>query len=151
VGVNRGRALAGAVAALVILASCGSGQDEEPASKAATQATSEAPPATGTITGSLSFPSDYLPEDLQVCARDVASGEQYCDAEKSGTAYRLELAAGRYTVWSQTGDAPGTQAFYSRFITCGQSVDCADHSPVTVEVGAGQTVEGIDPGDWYAN
>ncbi|MGQ9553761.1 MAG: hypothetical protein ACUVWR_06595 [Anaerolineae bacterium] len=30
------------------------------------------------------------------------------------------------------------------------SVDCADHSLIGVEVRAGETTTGIDPGDWYA-
>ena len=147
----RGAELGGCLTALLALSACGSSPQDDPASEPEQTPANDAASASGTIAGSLSFPSDYLPEDLQVCARDVASGEQFCDAEKSGTTYRLDVAGGRYTVWAQTEDEPGRQAFYSQFITCGQSVDCTDHSPVVVEVAAGQVVDGVDPGDWYAD
>ncbi len=147
----RGVALGGCAAALLALSACGSPATDEPAGEPATTPAITEDPVVGTITGSLSFPSDYLPEDMQVCARDVDSAEQFCDAEKTGATYRMDLAEGRYTVWSQTGDQPGRQAFYTQFITCGQSVDCTDHSPVIVQVIAGQTADGVDPGDWYAD
>lgn len=138
-----------AFAALLALAACGETPAEDAASGPAEPAIS-APPATGTITGPLTFPSDYLPDDLAVCARNVETGDQFCDADKSGATYSLAVTAGRYTVWAQTGDMPGHRAFYSNAVTCGLDIACTDHAPVIVEVAAGQTVDAVSPGDWYA-
>lgn len=137
----------GGGAVLLVLGACGSPPVDEPASEPAKPVV----PVAGIVAGSLSYPSDYLPEDMQVCARNVATGEQFCDAEKRGSAYRLVVAAGSYTVWSQTADEPGRQAFYTAFVTCGLKAGCVDHSPITIDVAAGQTVDGIDPGDWYTD
>lgn len=137
-----------AFASVLMLAAC----SEPPAEDAASEAVpaEAAWPATGTISGPLTFPSDYLPDDLAVCARNVETGAQFCDAGKTGATYSLTVAAGRYTVWAQTGDMPGFQAFYTNAVACGLAVTCTDHAPVVVEVAGGQTVEAVSPGDWYA-
>jgi hypothetical protein len=108
------------------------------------------PPATGTITGKLSFPSDYLPQDLEVCAEDVSSGAVTCASERMDDRYALTLPAGRYTVWAQTGDLPEIRAFYSHAVPCGLRAECADHAPIVIELAPGATLSEIDPGDWYA-
>ena len=41
------------------------------------------------------------------------------------------------------------RAYYSKFVKCGMSVDCQDHTPIVVRVKSGETVSGIDPMDWY--
>ena len=136
------------MAAMLVLAAC----SEPPAEDAAIEpvpAETETP-AGGTISGPLTFPSDYLPDDLAVCARNVETGDQFCDANKTGATYSLAVAAGRYTVWAQTGDMPGYQAFYTNAVACGLEVACTDHAPVIVQVADGQTVEAVSPGDWYA-
>jgi len=43
----------------------------------------------------------------------------------------------------------GYKAYYSEFVTCGLSVDCASHEPIIVEVKSGQTTDGVNPQDWY--
>lgn len=110
-------------------------------------------PVTGTVTGKLSYPSDYLPEDLTVCAREVDSKKTYCGTEagmeRSGSTYSLRLPPGGYHVWAKTKDMAGTKAYYSESVVCGLDVECKSHKPVTVQLAAGATRKGIDPGDWY--
>lgn len=106
-------------------------------------------PADGVIRGQLSFPSDYLPADLQVCAREVDSGEVFCNSQKAGNGYSLPVPPGAYEVWAQTRDWPGVRAFFSEFVRCGSTVECTDHTPITVAVDSGGEATGIDPGDWY--
>lgn len=108
-------------------------------------------PQTGVISGSLTFPSDYLPEDMQVCAQNLESDKVDCNSVRTGDRYRLELPPGRYIVWSQTKDAPDQRAFYSVAVPCGLAVHCKDHQPLRVVVKAGSEVDRIDPGDWYAS
>jgi hypothetical protein len=140
-------ALAGLTALLAMAGACSEPERrsaEEPAPAA------EAEETMGTITGRLSYPSDLLPGDLQVCARDVASDEVSCEGEHVDGTYRFAVPPGRYTVWAETGEWPGVRAFYSRAVPCGLSVGCEDHTPIVVEVTANATVTGVDPGDWYA-
>jgi hypothetical protein len=64
---------------------------------------------------------------------------------------------GDYHVFAQLPDparhgadyAKDYRAYYSKFVTCGMSVDCKDHTPIVVTVKSGETVSGIDPQDWY--
>jgi hypothetical protein len=144
------RAALAAMAALLLTASACSEPERRSAEEPAPAAEVAGEAAMGAITGRLSYPSDLLPGDLQVCAEDVASSEVSCDSQSEDGTYRLALPPGRYTVWAQTGEWPGVRAFYSRAVPCGLSVECEDHTPIVVEVTANATVTGIDPGDWYA-
>ena len=140
------RRLALIVAATAALAACDRAE-EQPAAPAAP---AESASRVGTIRGQLSYPSDYLPEDLQVCARAVRSGEVYCNSRRDGQSYSLEVPAGAYHVWAQTGDWPQIRAFFSEFVRCGLTAACVDHTPIEVVVGAGGETSGVDPGDWYS-
>lgn len=112
----------------------------------------------GTVEGSLVYPSQAIPADLRVCAINLAGGGETCSGEhvpsgafKNGQGYRLSLPAGSYRVYAVVPSFdPNYRAYYSAFVTCGYSVNCTDHSPLTVTVAAGQTVTGIEPGDFYA-
>lgn len=106
-------------------------------------------PADGVIRGQLSFPSDYIPEDIQVCAREVDSGDVACNSQREGSGYSLRVPPGTYEVWAQTRDWPGVRAFFSEFVRCGSTVECTDHTPITVVVDPGAETIGVDPGDWY--
>lgn len=111
---------------------------------------------TGIITGSLSFPGESIPP-MQVCAEHLIthSGVVVCTTEHtpdpaaaSGVGYRLEVPPGSYFVYAKL-PSDTYKAYYSEFVQCGLHVGCFSHDPVAVEVRAGQTVEGIDPHDWY--
>ena len=114
-------------------------------------------PDTGTITGTLMFPSEFYPDDLEVCAEDSTTGDLYdCVGHKIGAysglaEYEMELPEGDYYVYAQTdsGAYSGYKAYYSEFVECGLSVDCDDHTPIEVHVNAGDTEYGIDASDWY--
>lgn len=118
---------------------------------------------TGTISGRLMYPSDYIPEDMIVCAEHAASGETFCTdehLERGGdTTYRLSVPAGGYTVYAKltapesygAAYGPDYRAYYSEFVTCGLMASCASHKPIVVEVKAGQAAADIDPADWYDN
>ena len=109
----------------------------------------------GTIEGSFSFPSEGIPEGLKVCAENQDTKEVYCTDQHIndpkytyGLGYILEVPAGTYFVYAM---APGDdyQAYYSEFVTCGLSVDCPSHEPISVEVKVGVTISDVDPQDWY--
>jgi len=111
----------------------------------------------GTIEGSLSYPSEYIPP-LEICADSVDSSEQYCTYEHIesakytyGQGYKIEAPAGKYTVYAKLLNPDDDyKAYYSQFVTCGMEYECEDHEPIEITVTAGETLSSIDPMDWYA-
>lgn len=102
----------------------------------------------GTIRGMLCYPSEYIPA-MTIYARDTITGETIAGEVPENTAqYELQVPGeATYQVFAWTADGLGGS--YSRFVTCGMSVECADHSLIPVTVGAGQAVSGIDVCDFY--
>lgn len=133
---------------------------EEAAYEAAeeeSQATPAARKQTGSITGSLSFPSSGIPENMEVCAENVTTQQLFCTSEHLkgdeytyGFGYDLELPLGKYFVYAKLPNDP-YKAYYSEFVTCGLSVECESHLPLSVEVTEGVELKNIDPQDWYNN
>lgn len=112
---------------------------------------------TGIIRGSVSFPSQGIPEGMVVCAVPTDQQPSICTSEllegdfTYGLGYELQLPAGEYLVYATVENDPNsTKAYYSEFVTCGLMAECPSHTPIPVTVLPGQTIEGIDPGDWYA-
>jgi hypothetical protein len=112
-------------------------------------------PVNGTLTGQLTYPSEFLPPQ-RVVAFDITDLTTfYVDEVVSGGTYSLEIPAGTYYVLAYLidpalhGGIPDYFAAYSEAVLCGLAYGCDDHSLVPVFVGAGETVSGIDPTDWY--
>ena len=116
------------------------------------------------ITGELSHPSDFDFPQMIVCAEAVNSKSIHCTDKRlqnrrSGKfTYRLRVPAGSYYVFATivngaepVEDVRGYKAYYSEFVKCGLKVDCPSHNPIKVMVRAGQTLTGINPGDWYVD
>jgi hypothetical protein len=107
---------------------------------------------TGSISGELGYPSEYIPP-LRVVAFDVYSEDYYyVDTLLNQSTYEItDLPAGTYHVLAYVRDeGPGISAAYSQAVPCGLTVDCNDHSLIDVLVYPGETTEGIDPIDYYA-
>ena len=123
-------------------------------SPAAAQATPESAGPNGTVEGELSYPSDYIPPDMQVCGEEIGSKRLTCSSRKTRqrgrTRYVLSLPPGEYLIFAQTKDAPGQRAYYSEFVVCGLDAACKSHKPIAVALPAGMARKGIDPQDWYA-
>jgi hypothetical protein len=120
----------------------------------------------GTIEGSLGYPSEFIPKQMEVCAENIDGEGRLCTAKQisdkkfeAGVGYQIEVPAGTYYVYSYLtdpaalGSSFGTdyRAYYDDFVTCGMNVKCSSHQPIKVPVGVGETVSGIDPVDWYLN
>jgi hypothetical protein len=112
----------------------------------------------GVIMGSLSYPSEYMP-NLETCAVNIQTDESYCTYQMIqgpnftyGYGYQIQAPPGSYQVYSKINDEyEPYKAYYSKFITCGGEYTCTDHTPITIQVIAGDTIRNIDTGDWYAN
>ncbi len=113
------------------------------------------PPATGSIAGSLSYPSEFIPP-LRVVAFNVATGQAYYvdTAENQGTFQIDNLPPGTYHVVAYvlggTGLPAGFGGGYTRAVPCGLSIECNDHTLIEVTVTAGQVTQDVRPWDWYA-
>ena len=110
--------------------------------------------STGTITGSVSYPSEVIPA-MQICAENTITTNKYCtdgllkDAQfTNSTGYRLDVPEGSYTVYAKLPN-DSYKAYYSEFVTCGLNVSCSSHEPITIVVTAGATTDKVDPQDWY--
>ena len=110
----------------------------------------------GTIEGSIGFPSETIPEDLKVCAETldghtIACTDKHIDDPKYTyrVGYQLEIIPGEYYVYATVPSYSEHKAYYNEFVTCGLSVNCDSHKNIVVAVNSGETVTGIDPQDWY--
>jgi hypothetical protein len=123
-----------------------------------------AEPQPGVIEGSLSYPSEFIPPDMTICAENLATKKIYCTNKhlkakkyKYKVGYKLEAPPGDYHVYAYLPDparygagySKDYRAYYSEFVKCGMSADCPSHAPIVVKVKGGETVSGIDPMDWY--
>jgi hypothetical protein len=123
-----------------------------------------AAPQPGVIEGSLSYPSEFIPDDMTICAEDLATKQIYSTNKhvkakkyQYKVGYKLTVPPGDYHVYAQLPDparygatyTKDYRAYYSQFIKCGLSVECQDHTPIVVKVKSSETVSGIDPQDWY--
>ena len=112
----------------------------------------------GTVEGSLSYPSEFIPP-MMVCAKEKKTKEEFCTGEQVeddsfeyGIGYSLEVPAGSYEVYAQLMDEEGElddfKAYYSKYVTCGMTYECESHDPITVKIEGGDTKSGISPMDW---
>ncbi|MBX3004650.1 MAG: carboxypeptidase regulatory-like domain-containing protein [Anaerolineales bacterium] len=103
----------------------------------------------GSLSGSLSYPSEFIPGMTVVAWSVEHPGTYYYVTTSDGTSfYQISnLPAGDYQVVAYTNGMAGGHSFA---VACGLSVECTDHSLVTVEVKSGQDSAGVNPQDWYA-
>lgn len=113
----------------------------------------------GIIEGSLSYPSETIPKEMEVCAEDIETKDLVCTKEQFsdtkytfGLGYKIELKEGKYYIYATVlSDPKKYRAYYSEFVTCGLKTECESHKPIAVAVEIGKTVSKIDPQDWYNN
>ena len=110
--------------------------------------------ATGSISGSLNYPSESLPAMYVTALQVGTQNYQYVITAEGQQTYTIDgLAPGNYNVVAYT---VGGQSFpaglaggYTQAVVCGLTAACTDHTLVTIPVAAGQSVLGINPADWY--
>lgn len=110
----------------------------------------------GRITGSLTYPSEGIPDDLIVYAKNIESDEMYStdehlfdDTYEYGVGYSLSVPEGRYYVYAVLSSNPSQEAYYNEFIECGILAECTDTTKIEVVVNAGETTSNIMVGDWW--
>jgi hypothetical protein len=109
------------------------------------------PVAPGSISGTLSYPSEFIPP-LRVVAFNVDGMlYRYVDTQQNQSTYQITgLAPGKYHVVAYVIGG-GLAGGYTQMVPCGLSVNCTDHTLIDVTVNAGQDTPNIAPGDWYTD
>lgn len=105
--------------------------------------------STGLISGELSYPSERIPA-LTIFATRIDNGKSTYYSIETGedqSSYSIRVDPGVYYLVAYFGDMAGG---YTKFVKCGMSVNCQDHSLVPVMAAAGETITGVDIQDWYA-
>lgn len=117
----------------------------------------EAVEQTGTITGSLTYPSESIPPSIEIHAVNLETGKEYTTKEhlkgsqyQYGTGYRIEVPTGRYHVYGTMEDWPGMKAYYNQKIVCGIKVECEDTTKIEVVVEANKDTIDATVGDWWS-
>lgn len=108
--------------------------------------------ALGSLSGSLSYPSDEIPA-LEVYAFQQGNWTEFRKIETAkGAASFLfsSIVPGTYVVVAYPKDGGELQGGYSKAVLCGLKVDCNDHSLVPIIVRPGQRSSGVEVKDWYA-
>jgi uncharacterized protein YecT (DUF1311 family) len=108
----------------------------------------------GSIAGTVGFPGEEVPA-LRIYAIAVEGGAHYSvtSARKQTRFVLKSVPAGRYFVVAYPvarGESPAGAGGWTRFVPCGMSVQCKDHSLIPVIVTAGKTTTGVEVSDWYA-
>lgn len=111
--------------------------------------------ANGVIAGRLGFPGEETPP-MRVYAIAEGGGAHrlVTTAAKQTTFSIADVPPGRYVVvaYPATADAGDAGAGgWSRFVECGMTVACKDHTLIPVVVTAGRTTSGVSVADWYAD
>ncbi|HSG42368.1 MAG TPA: NBR1-Ig-like domain-containing protein [Anaerolineales bacterium] len=106
--------------------------------------------STGSISGKLGFPSEFIPP-LRVVAFNLDKGTYFwVDTAQNQQYYKIDgLTTGNYVVVSYVRGADKAGG-YSKYVTCGLSVSCHDHSLIQIHIEAGSILSNINPTDWYA-
>ena len=114
----------------------------------------------GTVEGSLSYPSEMIPKDLQVCAETLNKELVLCTDEHIvdskymyGEGFKLNMPPGEYYIYAQSDffdqlNNTHFKGYYSDFSVCGGGAQCNSHNPIAVNVDPGQIVTGLLPNDW---
>lgn len=107
-------------------------------------------PVPGSVSGTLSYPSSFLPPLRVVAYNTNGLFYRYVDTMQNQGSYQITgLVPGLYHVVAYVMDG-SLAGGYTQAVPCGLSFECADHSLIDVVVEAGKDTPNINPGDWYA-
>ncbi|MFW6283511.1 MAG: Gmad2 immunoglobulin-like domain-containing protein [Minisyncoccales bacterium] len=106
------------------------------------------------IEGSLGYPSEEIPKEITICAKEINSDKEYCTEKqiennkyKYGKGYKIEVEPGEYFVVAQKEDG-NLKGYYSTYVKCGMEKNCISHFPIAVTAKEGDKLDGIDLLDW---
>jgi hypothetical protein len=105
----------------------------------------------GFISGSFSYPGEFIPADLKICAvsaHDSTVVFSTTEINRKRFTYKLKLPKGEYYVYAETNYF-ADRAYYSEYVICGMKVSCSSHKKLIVKVISKKKIKNINPTDWY--
>jgi hypothetical protein len=107
----------------------------------------------GSITGSVCFPSESIPE-MTLYFQEVNRADLiYQNHPQNQSSYTISgISPGSYIAFAyplNSGDR-AIGGSYSQAVDCGLGAECTNHSPVVFDVKPGEEVNGVDICDWYS-
>ncbi len=107
----------------------------------------------GIISGNGSYPSDFIPDEINVYAYNIKTKEiikHHIFDHETGK-YEIKVPNGEYYVFSGSNDNINDKdnGFYSEMVPCGLTIDCKDHTLIKVIISDFSHASNINPGDWY--
>src|SRR5882762_9605841 len=114
---------------------------------------------TGIVQGKLCFPSEYIPA-MNVYLKAAGTNTIYklVSKENEQTFTFKKIPQGSYVAFAYTAEATMLDlnnkkskgsGGYTRFVPCGLSVDCKDHTLISFKVTKGKITNAISICDWY--
>jgi Tol biopolymer transport system component len=106
---------------------------------------------TGAVTGKICYPSENVPSMTAYFQNNDTGEVNQLPIAENQDSYTLEVEPGDYIAFAYREDqSMSLGGIYSEAVACGLSAECTDHSLLVFTVLPGQTIEGIDICDWYA-
>ncbi|MBI5127692.1 hypothetical protein HZA76_04530 [Candidatus Roizmanbacteria bacterium] len=106
----------------------------------------------GKIEGTLGYPAEGIPE-LEVYAFSVSDNSKYFMIKTFVNQSQFtikDVDPGNYYVVAYPIKYGGLSGAYSKAVACGLSVECTDHSLISIKVSSGEITTGVEVKDWYA-
>ena len=114
---------------------------------------------TGVVQGKLCYPSEYVPA-MNVYLKAAGSNTIYklVSKENEQTFTFKKIPEGNYVAFAYTTEPTmfdlnnkksKASGGFTRFVPCGLSVDCKDHTLISFKVNKGKTTDAISICDWY--
>jgi hypothetical protein len=104
----------------------------------------------GTVTGKICYPSESIPPMTLYfqSTHDDRFETMRIDADQDK--YSIDLDPGTYIAYAYPENDFIIGGMYSVMVPCGLASNCKDHSFIPIDVEAGNTTNGVDICDWYA-
>lgn len=129
---------------------------QQPSGQSSSQTTTK---PNGTIAGSITYPSEMIPDAVEVHALNIDTGSDYYTKDHIknsrftyGVGYSISVPEGRYYVYAlepSRGTKESDRAYYDKFMTCGMMASCKDTSKLEVSVTSDKETFDITVGDWW--
>lgn len=103
---------------------------------------------TGAVMGKICYPSESIPALTAYIQNNDTGAVNTLQIAEHQNSYSLELEPGDYVAFAYREEQLG--GMYSEAVVCGLSAECTDHTLLVFTVLPGETTEGIDICDWYA-
>lgn len=104
------------------------------------------------IEGTLGYPSEGIPP-LEVYAINTIDNTKNASIKtaQNVSSFSIVVEPGTYYVVAYPqGNGGGLTGGYTKAVPCGLTVDCKDHSLISVVVAQGKTASNVEVKDWYA-